>query len=451
MPTIQEQYAQNHEGSAAAYVDAMGLFPDGVTHDTRYVMPFPIVVTHANGSRKWDVDGNEYVDYVMGHGALLLGHGRPEVIQAVTDALQKGTHLGASHREEVEWARLVQRLVPSAERVRFTASGTEATMLALRLARAYTGKTHVLRFTNHFHGWNDLLLAGAGRNMGGIAPEVAALSYVVPPNDPEQVERALEAHDDIAAVILEPTGASMGSAPVYPEFLHALRALTEKHGVLLIFDEVVTGFRISPGGAQALYGVTPDITTLAKILAGGLPGGAVCGRADILDMIAHREGAGENRVAHAGTFNANPVSAAAGAAALRLVATGEPNATADARATTLRAGLNDLLTRLEVPGCCLRRRVDLPDTPGRAVPVLRRGAPAPGGGAARDIARGGRGDASRRHQRRHRPHGRSPLRPRLLSPHGGRHPGNPGLLRGGVRRAPCRRAAVVGGGLGLTG
>ena len=352
MPTIHEQYAQNHAGSAAAYADAVGLFPDGVTHDTRYVMPFPIVVTHANGSRKWDVDGNEYVDYVMGHGALLLGHGRPEVLQAVTDALQRGTHLGASHREEVEWARLVQRLVPSAERVRFTASGTEATMLALRLARAYTGKTHVLRFTNHFHGWNDLLLAGAGRNMGGIAPEVAALSYVVPPNDPEQVERALEAHDDIAAVILEPTGASMGNAPVYPEFLHALRALTEKHGVLLIFDEVVTGFRISPGGAQGLYGVTPDITTLAKILAGGLPGGAVCGRADILDMIAHREGAGENRVAHAGTFNANPVSAAAGSAALRLVATGEPNATADARAVSLRAGLNDLMTRLEVPGCC---------------------------------------------------------------------------------------------------
>ena len=352
MPTIQELYAQKHAGSAAAYIDAAGLFPDGVTHDTRYVMPFPIVVTHAGGSRKWDVDGNEYVDYVMGHGALLLGHGRPEVVQAVTETLGRATHPGASHREEVEWARWVQRLVPSAERVRFTSSGTEATMLALRVARAYTGKTHVLRFTNHFHGWNDLLLAGGGRNMGGIAPEVAALSYVVPPNDAAQVERALEDHDDIAAVILEPTGAGMGQAPVYPEFLHELRSTTQKLGVLLIFDEVVTGFRISPGGAQGLYGVTPDITTLAKVLAGGLPGGAVCGRADVLDMIAHREGAGDSRVAHAGTFNANPLSAAAGAAALRLVATGEPNAAADAQAATLRAGLNDLMTRMEVPGCC---------------------------------------------------------------------------------------------------
>ena len=352
MPNIQERYVRNHAGSAAVYAEAAGLFPDGVTHDTRYVTPFPLVVTRAEGSHKWDVDGNEYVDYVMGHGALLLGHGRTEVLQAVSEALSRGTHPGASHREEVEWARWVQRLVPSAERVRFTSSGTEATMLAMRVARAYTGKTHVLRFTNHFHGWNDLLLAGGTRPMGGVAPEVAALSYTIAPNDPAQAERALEEHDDIAAVILEPTGASMGQVPVYPEFLHALRDLTQKRGVLLIFDEVVTGFRVSPGGAQALYGVTPDVTTLAKILAGGLPGGTISGRADVIDMIAHREGAEEGRVAHAGTFNANPVSASAGVAALQLVATGEPNAVADARAATLRAGLNDLLTRMEVPGCC---------------------------------------------------------------------------------------------------
>ena len=352
MPTIQELYAQQHPGSAALHADAVGIFPDGVTHDTRYLTPFPLVVTHTEGSRKWDVDGNEYIDYVMGHGALLLGHGRPEVMQAVHEALSHGTHRGASHLEEMEWARWVLQLVPSAERVRFTSSGTEATMLALRLARAYTGKTHVLRFTDHFHGWNDLLAVGSSRNMGGIAPEVAALSYVVPANDPALVEQALEAHDDIAAVILEPTGASMGHVPVYPEFLHTLRDLTQKHGVLLIFDEVVTGFRVSPGGAQSLYGVTPDVTTLAKILAGGLPGGAVCGRADVIDMIAHGDHTGDNRVAHPGTFNANPISASAGAAALKIVATGEPNAIADARAASLRAGLNDLMTRMEIPGCC---------------------------------------------------------------------------------------------------
>ena len=313
----------------------------GSPTDTRYVMPFPIVVTHANGSRKWDVDGNEYVDYVMGHGALLLGHGRPEVIQAVTDALQKGTHLGASHREEVEWARLVQRLVPSAERVRFTASGTEATMLALRLARAYTGKDPRPAVHEPFS------TAGTTCCWRALAATWAASRPRWPrcrtwsrPTTRSRSSAPWRPTDDIAAVILEPTGASMGSAPVYPEFLHALRALTEKHGVLLIFDEVVTGFRISPGGAQALYGVTPDITTLAKILAGGLPGGAVCGRADILDMIAHREGAGENRVAHAGDVQREPGvgGGGRGCAAPRRHGRAETRPPTPAPRTTLRAG-----------------------------------------------------------------------------------------------------------------
>ena len=352
MPTIEEQYQAKHPTSQETYADAMDIFPDGVTHDNRFLMPFPVVATHASGSRKWDVDGNEYVDYVMGHGALLLGHGHPDVVQAVTDKMTQGTHLGTNTKDEIEWGRLVQKLIPSAERVRFTSSGTEATLLALRLVRAFTGKNRVIKFQSHFHGWHDFLLAGSGRNMGGIAPEVAALSYVLQPNDIAAVERTLEEHDDIAAVILEPTGAGMGQIPVYPEFLQELRDVTTKHGVVLIFDEVVTGFRISTGGAQALYGVTPDVTTLAKILAGGVPGGAVSGRADILNMIAHDESNGDNRVGHAGTFNANPLAAAAGTAALKLVATGEHNARADATATVLRRGINDLMTRMEIPGCC---------------------------------------------------------------------------------------------------
>ena len=188
--------------------------------------------------------------------------------------------------------------------------------------------------------------------MGGIAPEVAALSYVLPPNDIAAVEHTMREHDDIAAVILEPTGAGMGQVPVYPEFLKELREATTKHGIVLIFDEVVTGFRISPGGAQALYGVVPDVTTLATILAGGLPGGAVSGRADILNMIAHDDSNGEHRVGHAGTFNANPLAAAAGTATLSLVSSGEHNAKADASATELRRGINDIMIRMEIPGCC---------------------------------------------------------------------------------------------------
>ncbi|MEC9140351.1 MAG: aspartate aminotransferase family protein [Chloroflexota bacterium] len=352
MPTIEEQYLSKHPTSKETYANATEVFPDGVTHDNRFLMPFPIVATHANGSRKWDVDGNEYVDYVMGHGALLLGHSHPDVVNAVTGKMAQGTHLGANTKDELEWGRLVQQLIPSAERVRFTSSGTEATLLALRLVRAFTGKNRVIKFQNHFHGWHDFLLAGSGRNMGGIAPEVAAMSYVLPPNDIAAVERTIRENDDIAAVILEPTGAGMGQIPVYPQFLKELRATTTNYGIVLIFDEVVTGFRMSPGGAQALYDVTPDVTTLAKILAGGLSGGAVSGRADILNMIAHDNSNGDNRVGHAGTFNANPLVAAAGAATLSLVSSGEHNAKADASAAALRRGINDIMTRMEIPGCC---------------------------------------------------------------------------------------------------
>ena len=149
MPTIEEQYLLKHPTSKETYVNATEVFPDGVTHDNRFLMPFPIVATHANGSRKWDVDGNEYVDYVMGHGALLLGHGHPDVVNAVTEKMAQGTHLGANTKDELEWGRLVQQLIPSAERVRFTSSGTEATLLALRLVRAFTGKNRVIKFQNH--------------------------------------------------------------------------------------------------------------------------------------------------------------------------------------------------------------------------------------------------------------------------------------------------------------
>ncbi|MCL0044388.1 aspartate aminotransferase family protein [Dehalococcoidia bacterium] len=354
MVTIDEQYQKLHPSSFQLYQKALRLFPDGVTHDTRMISPFPIYATHGLGARKWDVDGNEYIDYVMGHGALLLGHSHPTVVSAVATQVAKGTHLGASHELEIRWAEAVMSLIPSAEKIRFTSSGTEATLMALRLARAYTGKDKIIKFEDHFHGWHDYVLAGAGRAAAGIPAVTWDSMVVMQPNDIDLVEQVLLQNRDIAGIILEPTGAHMGVSPIYPSFLRELRDLTKNHGVALIFDEVVTGFRTSPGGAQARYGVTPDLTSMAKILGGGLPGGAVAGNRGFLDMIQHRgDEAWDNtqRVAHPGTFNANPLSAAAGATALELLAVNNFNAHADAMAKRLKNGINNILYKMEVPGC----------------------------------------------------------------------------------------------------
>jgi glutamate-1-semialdehyde 2,1-aminomutase len=239
----------------------------------------------------------------------------------------------------------VQRLVPSAERVRFVASGTEATLMALRLARIATGRPRILKFAGHFHGWNDFLVPGAdppydGAPAAGVPRSVAASTLIVPPNDPAAVERALQSDPEVGCVILEPTGGHWGQVPIRGDFLQALREITTRLGVLLIFDEVITGFRVSPGGAQAHYGVTPDLTALAKILAGGLPGGCVAGRADVMAALEFRPGKAKMR--HPGTFNANPLSAAAGIATLEQVATGEPCRRANEVARLLRQRLNAL-------------------------------------------------------------------------------------------------------------
>ena len=277
-------------GSAAASEKASRLFPSGVTHDSRYIEPYGLYITRAQGPRKWDVDGNCYVDYFGGHGALLLGHCHPKVVEAVNRQIERGTHFGASHETEIAWAEWVLKLVPSAERVRFTSSGTEATLMAVRLARAFTGKSKLIRFKHHFHGWHDHMTSGYashfdGSPTPGVLSGVAGGLLLAEQNDAEGLARLLEENDDIAAAIIEPTGAHGAQLPIDPPFLTALRELTRQHGVVLIFDEVVTGFRVSPGGAQAEYGIRPDLTTLAKILAGGLPGGAVAGRKDILDLL----------------------------------------------------------------------------------------------------------------------------------------------------------------------
>ena len=341
--SIDRQYLDRHRRSAELYRHAGGAFPGGVTHDTRFLQPFPLAMATAAGSRKVDVDGNEYVDYVMGHGALLLGHSHPAVVAAVSAQLQRGTHLGGNTELELRWAEAVQRLLPSAERVRFHSSGTEATMMALRLARAFSGRPAVLRFHEHFHGWHDYAAAVPGGGDDpfagpGIPAAVGGTVRVIAPGDADLVDRTLSGDRSIGAVILEPTGAMSGRVPLAAQFVRDLRAVTERHGVLLILDEVVTGFRVSSGGAQRRLGIRPDLTTMAKIVAGGLPGGAVGGRAEILDQIALPGGRG--RVAHPGTFNANPLSAAAGIACLDLVAAEPVSDRAEQAAARLCDGFN---------------------------------------------------------------------------------------------------------------
>ena len=352
--TILEQYIAQHPGSAARYREAVSIFPGGVTHDNRYAEPFPLYITHGQGPRKWDVDGHEYIDYVSGHGALILGHSHPAIADAVTAQIRRGTHLGACTDEELRWAKAIMTLMPSVERIRFHSSGTEATLMAMRLARAYTGRSKVIKLQDHFHGWHDYAMAGSDRPAPGIPAAAWGSMVIVPAGDLDAVRQAMENDPNIAAIILEPTGAHYGQLPfAVPAYLTGLRQLCDQHGVILIFDEVVTGFRASPGGAQVRYGVSPDLTTMAKIVAGALPGGAVGGKADIVDLIAQRgdpEWDNTQRVYHPGTFNANPLSAAAGAACLEMIAAEPVNARADAMADRLKAGLNTVFTKMEVSG-----------------------------------------------------------------------------------------------------
>ncbi len=343
--SMLERFRRQFPTSAKLYEQAQGLFPNGVTHDLRFLRPFPIYIDRAEGAYKWDVDGHRLIDYWSGHGSILLGHSHPAVVEAVQRQMKRATHPGGCHELEIEWGQAVQRLVPSAEKMRFVSSGTEATLMALRLARIFTGKPKVLKFAGHFHGWHDFLILGAESPLDqqpvpGVLPEVAVETVIIPPNDPAGVEKALAQDGDIGCVILEPTGNHFGAVPIRGDFLRALREITAKHQRLLIFDEVISGFRVHPKCAQGLYNVTPDLTTLAKILAGGLPGGCLAGRADIMAGLEFRPGKAKMR--HPGTFNANPLSAAAGVATLQLVASGEPGKHATEMGKRLRRQLNDM-------------------------------------------------------------------------------------------------------------
>jgi len=354
--TILAAYRARTPRAAELYRSAHDVLPGGIVHDSRRMTPYGIYGDRALGSRKWDIDGHEYVDYYGGHGSLLLGHQHPQVLEAVRAQLGKGMHLAASHELEVEWARLIQAMVPSVEHVRFTSSGTEATQLAMRLARAYTGKTQIVRFQTHFHGWHDQVSFGVhdhldGSPGAGVLREVGNHTALMRPNAVADIEQLLASRKNVAAVMIEPIGSSSGMIPTPPEVLGALREMTRRHNVLLIFDEVVTGFRLAPGGAQEFYGVIPDLTTLAKVVAGGMPGGAVGGRRDILSWLDFEASAAAKRefINHHGTHNAHPVSAAAGIATLKIVRDSNVCEKASATAARLRKGMNEALEAEGVP------------------------------------------------------------------------------------------------------
>jgi glutamate-1-semialdehyde 2,1-aminomutase len=356
---IEAAYRARTPSSARNAERAQGIFPSGIVHDARRMWPYALYMERASGSRKWDVDGNEYVDYYGGHGALILGHGHPRVVEAARAQLALGTHFAACHELEMQWGEQVQSMVPCAERVRFTSSGTEANLMALRLARAATGRDRIVRFRGHFHGWHDHVACGVdshfdGTPTPGVLSGIAEQVLLADSQDVAGTTALLESRDDIAAVILEPTGGSFGALPLPPSMLQALRDVTAKRGIVLIFDEVVTGFRVSPGGAQSYYGVTPDMATFAKIVSGGLPGGCITGKKSILDFLDFdvSRALGREKVGHQGTYNANPLCAASGLTALQILDEEGICEMATKRASALRKGVNEVFAQESVPWAC---------------------------------------------------------------------------------------------------
>lgn len=348
--SIIARYVETHPLSKAHIDKATTRIPGGVTHDSRHLDPFNLCVARADGAYKWDTEGNRYVDYVTGHGSMILGHNNPDVIAAVQHQLQLGTHLGGNSALELQWAERVCDIVPGAERVRFTSSGTEAVMLAVRLARNFTGRTHLVQFEGHFHGWSDTVVGGHGSP--GVPIALQSLSTVLPCGDSERVEAALK-DETVAAVIIETSHPAFFTLDDPGGFLRFLRDVTDRAGTLLIVDEVVSGFRWAPGGAQEFYGVHGDLTSLAKILAGGLPGGAVVGRGDIVDTLSFDSNArsGRAKIVHPGTYNANPLSASAGVACMIQVSDAGVQQRATASAAAIRKGMNSVLRNAGVPGC----------------------------------------------------------------------------------------------------
>ena len=324
-PTTKTNLAPlDHSRSRALFERAQRLIPGGVNSPARAFRAVggdPVFFERGQGSLLFDVDGNSYIDFVGSWGPLILGHRHPAVIEALREVLEIGTSFGAPTEREVEMAQLIRDLVPSIETVRLVNSGTEATMSAIRVARGFTGRDLVVKFIGCYHGHVDSLLVKAGSGVatlgisdsGGVPKSFSETTIPLPYNSIAAVEECFAARGDkIAAVILEPVVGNMGCVPPQPGFLEGLRDITAKHGALLVFDEVMTGFRVSLGGAQQLYGIHPDLTTLGKVIGAGLPVGAYGGRRDIMEQVAPL-----GPVYQAGTLSGNPLAVAGGLAMLR--------------------------------------------------------------------------------------------------------------------------------------
>ncbi|MBW6519750.1 MAG: glutamate-1-semialdehyde 2,1-aminomutase [Desulfoarculaceae bacterium] len=312
--------------SAQMFQQARKVIPGGVNSPVRACRSVgcdPVFIERALGATVYDVDGNEYIDFVCSWGPMILGHAHPEILAAISEAMQHGTSFGAPTPKEIELASMVVDAVPSVEKVRFVSSGTEATMSAVRLARGYTGRKVIVKFDGCYHGHADSFLVKAGSGVitlgipgsPGVPEEIVKNTVSIPYNNEAILEKTLrDGALDIACVIVEPVAGNMGCVAPAPGFLQKLRALTAELGIVLIFDEVITGFRLAYGGAQEYFGVTPDLTCLGKIIGGGLPVGAYGGRADIMDQVAP-----DGPVYQAGTLSGNPLAMAAGIATLKLL------------------------------------------------------------------------------------------------------------------------------------
>jgi glutamate-1-semialdehyde 2,1-aminomutase len=323
---MSKEYVSKTPKSKALYERAKRVLPAGVSYGIRYFEPYPFYTTKARGSKLYDVDGNEYVDFWLGHTTLILGHSPPVIVKAVKEQLENGTHYGTSHELEIQLAEKVADIVPNAEMTRFTNSGTEANMYTTRLARAYTGRSKIAKFEGGWHGGYDALHIGVKYPFN--VPESAGLTtgalqdtVLLPFNNLEGVKERLK-NEKVASIVIEPILGAGGGVVAEKEFLKGLREFCNEKDILLIFDEVITGFRLAPGGAQQYYGVTADIIVFGKILGGGFPIGAFCGNREIMKRLDMRIYERPQYAFHGGTFTANPITMKAGLATLRLLEDG---------------------------------------------------------------------------------------------------------------------------------
>lgn len=344
------------ERSREEYERACQYLPGGVNSPARSfssVREEPVFIERAEGSKVYDIDGNEYIDFVSSWGPMLFGHCQEDVIEAVSEQLDKGTSFGAPTIVETEMAEEIADLIPTVDRVRMVNSGTEATMSAVRLARGYTGRDKIIKFTGNYHGHGDsfLIKAGSGpATLGlpdspGVPEDLASLTISVPYNDEEAIQKVFEKEgDDIAAVILEPVAANMGVVPPQPGFLEFLRRITSEEGAVLIFDEVMTGFRVAAGGAQEYYEVEPDLTCLGKIIGAGFPVGAFGGKAEIMDEVAPK-----GPVYQAGTLSGNPLAMTAGLEMMKLIQQEGVYEELKNKSDYLREGMEELKREIDLP------------------------------------------------------------------------------------------------------